>query len=346
MEYDAFISYRHGDGAAARGVVKLLRAFNQKVFIDEDIAAGDEWAPEIWDALAVSRVLLVLWSRSAAKSKFVRREWGRAPEGCRVFALQLDGEPLPEDLGRFNAIGGLDVGGRLLARSVELMRAGKLSPSQAQQKLVDELASDGVVLEPKQKEALAAFLPLVSNSLSWAPLLLTVAALLLLTGVGYVVHEVVEKWRTLTENLSRCEVAKAHLATGLSQCDAEKIQLAESVSRSDADKTAISADLTGCKDELEKQEDLAEDLSHCKDELKDQQEDLDKAQGGLQECKRTITRLENGESLRACNRTIAQLREDNNACSARLRQCRPVPPVIPNNGNFSPSTDGLFRGDP
>lgn len=159
MEYDVFISYRHADGDAARGVSKLLRAFAQRVFIDDGIAAGVEWAPEIWQALAASRSLIVLWSRSAEKSPYVHEEWSRAPAGCRIIALKLDGAPFPPELGRFNAITGLDVAGRLVARSVELMKERKLSPSKAQDQLLEELAADGVVLEEKQKRALAGFLP-------------------------------------------------------------------------------------------------------------------------------------------------------------------------------------------
>jgi hypothetical protein len=167
MPYDAFISYRHADGDAARGVTKLLRAFALTVFIDEGVAAGSEWAPEIWDALAASRTLMVLWSRSAAKSPFVHAEWTRAPQGCRIIPLMLDGEALPPALGKVNAITGLDVAGRLIARSVELMRARKLSPAKAQEQLLRELAADGVVLEEKQKRALAEFLPLLVVSSWW-----------------------------------------------------------------------------------------------------------------------------------------------------------------------------------
>jgi TIR domain len=178
MQYDAFISYRHADGDAARGVAKLLRAFNLKVFIDDAIAAGNEWAPEIWAALDISNTLMVLWSRSAAQSPFVHEEWTRAPATSKVFALALDGQALPPELGKFNAITGLDVAGRLLARSVELMKSEKLSPAKAQEQLLNELAKDGVVLEEKQKRALAVFLPLVAVASWWLPSWLSSAGLL------------------------------------------------------------------------------------------------------------------------------------------------------------------------
>jgi len=176
MQYDAFISYRHADGDAARGVAKLLRAFNLKVYIDDGIAAGAEWAPEIWSALEVSKTLMVLWSRSASQSPHVHEEWTRAPAGCNVFALALDGQTLPPELGKFNAITGLDVAGRLLARSVELMKSEKLSPAKAQERLLAELAKDGIVLEEKQKRALAGLLPLFAVTSWWLPAWLTTAA--------------------------------------------------------------------------------------------------------------------------------------------------------------------------
>ena len=184
MAYDAFISYRHADGDAARGVCKLLRAFSLSVYIDEGIAAGAAWAPEIWQALEVSRSLMVLWSRSAEKSSYVRDEWRNAPAGCRIIALKLDGAALPPSLAPFNAITGLDVAGRLVARSVELMKERRLNPSEAQAQLLAELASDGIVLEEKQKQALAGLLPALAIVPWWLSSSVATAALMLLSGAG------------------------------------------------------------------------------------------------------------------------------------------------------------------
>jgi len=163
MTYDAFISYRRSDRITADGIARFLDAFGLKVFVDRSSRAGAQWEPELRAALAEAKVLVVLWSRSAAQSAWVECEWQNVSPACRVVPLKLDGEALPDELNRLTAVEGLDVGSRLLQRSFELMQQGRLSPAQAQAQLVKELAADGVVLEPKKREALAIFLSFVSG---------------------------------------------------------------------------------------------------------------------------------------------------------------------------------------
>jgi len=163
MTYDAFISYRRSDRITADGIARFLDAFGLKVFVDRSSRAGTNWEPELRAALASAKVLVVLWSRNAAQSTWVEQEWRSVPAACRVVPLKLDGERLPDDLGRLTAVEGLDVGSRLLQRSFELMQQGQLSPSSAQEQLIRELSADGVVLEPKKREALGIFLGFVSG---------------------------------------------------------------------------------------------------------------------------------------------------------------------------------------
>jgi len=163
MVYDAFISYRRSDRITADGVARFLDAFGLTVFVDRSSRAGTNWEPELRAALASAKVLVVLWSRSAAQSAWVEQEWRNVPRECRVVPIKLDGEKLPDELRRLTAVEGLDVGSRLLQRSFELMQQGGLAPSQAQAQLVRELAADGVVLEPKKHEALGIFLGFLSG---------------------------------------------------------------------------------------------------------------------------------------------------------------------------------------
>ncbi len=163
MTYDAFISYRRSDRITADGVARFLDAFGLKVFVDRSSRAGTAWEPELRAALASAKVLVVLWSRSAARSDWVEQEWRSVAPDCRVVPIKLDGEKLPDDLNRLTAVEGLDVGSRLLQRTFELMQQGRLSPAQAQEQLVQELAADGTVLEPKKREALGIFLGFVAG---------------------------------------------------------------------------------------------------------------------------------------------------------------------------------------
>lgn len=158
MAYDAFISYRRSDRITADGVVRFLDAFGLTTFVDRSSRAGTEWEPELWAALASAKVLVVLWSRSAAASSWVEKEWRHVGPQCRIVPVRLDGEPLPQELNRLTAVEGLDVGTRLLQRTFELMRQQGLSPAQTQAQLVQELAEDGIVLEPKRRDALGILL--------------------------------------------------------------------------------------------------------------------------------------------------------------------------------------------
>src|SRR4051812_48177855 len=140
MTYDAFVSYRRSDRITADGVARFLDAFGLSVFVDRSSRAGTAWEPELRAALASAKVLVVLWSRSAAQSDWVEREWRSVAPNCRIVPIKLDGEKLPDELNRLTAVEGLDVGSRLLQRTFELMQQGKMSPVQAQEQLVRELA--------------------------------------------------------------------------------------------------------------------------------------------------------------------------------------------------------------
>lgn len=71
-----FISYSRTDRQRVTGLFKLLEALDHRVFMDErSIRAGRRWQPELEKELYAADVLVVFWTRHAADSKWVRREY-------------------------------------------------------------------------------------------------------------------------------------------------------------------------------------------------------------------------------------------------------------------------------
>jgi hypothetical protein len=92
--YDVFISYTKLDQAAARTVLHLLRAFGQRVFLDEEgIAAGQLWEPAIREAAAQVKTLILIWSRNATASAYIPQELQMVPKECVVLPIMLDSPP-------------------------------------------------------------------------------------------------------------------------------------------------------------------------------------------------------------------------------------------------------------
>jgi hypothetical protein len=130
------------------------------------------------DALQDSRTLLVLWSRNAASSSYMQREWRLVPPACNVIPVRLDSCPLPEDLAHFQGLDGFGISGRILSRTLELTREQKLSGTEANQVILKELEEEGIELEPKQQKALLGFATLTAAS----SLLLALREIRYLTG--------------------------------------------------------------------------------------------------------------------------------------------------------------------
>jgi hypothetical protein len=156
--YDAFISYRRSDERTATAVFELLELFGQRVFLDRRcIRLGQSWESTILVAARNTRTLLVLWSRSAAASSEMRREIHMVADQCRVIPIRLDMSPLPPELSAWQALEGLDVASRILARGRELVVQGKQSTADAMATIVRELRSDGVELTPEQRRRTRAY---------------------------------------------------------------------------------------------------------------------------------------------------------------------------------------------
>jgi hypothetical protein len=77
---DIFISYAKEDREQAAAVAKALENLGWQVFWDRSIPPGKTWDEVIEAAIEAARCMLVLWSRNAVESKWVRAE---AEEGLQ-----------------------------------------------------------------------------------------------------------------------------------------------------------------------------------------------------------------------------------------------------------------------
>lgn len=71
-----FISYSRADRHRAEGLAELLESLGNEVFFDKrSIKGGRMWEKEIYSKIEESDILVVFWTKNAAKSEWVRREY-------------------------------------------------------------------------------------------------------------------------------------------------------------------------------------------------------------------------------------------------------------------------------
>lgn len=94
---DVFISYARSSGESARRIAGALRAAGYSIWIDDDLPAHRDFPTVIEQHLRAAKVVLVLWSADAAKSRWVPAEADVAYEAGTLIQLTLDGAmpPLP-----------------------------------------------------------------------------------------------------------------------------------------------------------------------------------------------------------------------------------------------------------
>ena len=94
---DVFISYARSDEAVARRLAKSLEATGLSVWWDADLPAHRAYSDIIERNLADAKAVVVLWSKSAAVSQWVRAEADFARNAGKLVQAQLDGTlpPMP-----------------------------------------------------------------------------------------------------------------------------------------------------------------------------------------------------------------------------------------------------------
>jgi hypothetical protein len=90
---DIFISYERNDRSAAEAIAAGLEAHGWSVWFDRELVAGQNWDEIIERELEASRCLVVLWSSTSVKSRWVRNEARRGVE--RLVPATLDATRWP-----------------------------------------------------------------------------------------------------------------------------------------------------------------------------------------------------------------------------------------------------------
>ena len=92
---DVFLSYARPSLDDAMRIADCLRAAGYSVWYDESLPAHRAYSDVIAEQLDAAAAVLVLWSKEAAASQWVRSEANRARETGRLVQVRLDGARLP-----------------------------------------------------------------------------------------------------------------------------------------------------------------------------------------------------------------------------------------------------------
>jgi hypothetical protein len=97
---DTFISHSSANRSVAAELEKALEAAGLQVWLDDsEITLGALLGKELQDSIRASRVLILLWSRNAASSRWVKSEWLTAFHLNRyIVPCVLDDTLLPQCL--------------------------------------------------------------------------------------------------------------------------------------------------------------------------------------------------------------------------------------------------------
>lgn len=131
---NVFVSYAHEDRARAQELIQVLSQSGLQVWWDGLIVAGTEFASTTEQALEAASAVIVLWSRSATLSHWVRDEAARGRDrGCLV-PVSLDGAEPPIGFRQFLVISLVNWRGQSDAHEIRsLLHAVHTAQSQALQ---------------------------------------------------------------------------------------------------------------------------------------------------------------------------------------------------------------------
>ena len=103
---DLFASYAREDAAPVIKVQHELQALGISMWIDRDeISAGDKFAEKLDVGLSEARCVLVFYSRHAAESEWVHKEWNVAlKQNKRIIPVRLDDSELPEPMQKLDFV--------------------------------------------------------------------------------------------------------------------------------------------------------------------------------------------------------------------------------------------------
>ncbi|WP_162888120.1 TIR domain-containing protein [Sphingomonas mesophila] len=101
---DVFISYASSDRAVAERIARLLGEAGLTTWWDRHIKGGSEFSRDIEEQLDSAAKVLVLWSKEAVKSRWVRDEASVAADSGRLVAATIDGTAAPLGFRQFQTV--------------------------------------------------------------------------------------------------------------------------------------------------------------------------------------------------------------------------------------------------
>ena len=101
---DVFLSYARGDRAAAERLANAIGDTGLTVWWDRHIKGGSEFSRDIEHQLETAGRVLVLWSKEAVNSRWVRDEASVAADSKRLVSTTIDGTPPPLGFRQFQTI--------------------------------------------------------------------------------------------------------------------------------------------------------------------------------------------------------------------------------------------------
>ncbi len=101
---DVFLSYARGDRALAERLAHAISETGLTVWWDRHIKGGAEFSRDIETELDAAAKVVVLWSKEAVNSRWVRDEASVAADSKRLVSATIDGTPPPLGFRQFQTI--------------------------------------------------------------------------------------------------------------------------------------------------------------------------------------------------------------------------------------------------
>ena len=101
---DVFLSYARGDRALAERLAHAIADSGLSVWWDRHIKGGAEFSRDIETELDAAAKIVVLWSKEAVNSRWVRDEASVAADSKRLVSVTIDGTPPPLGFRQFQTI--------------------------------------------------------------------------------------------------------------------------------------------------------------------------------------------------------------------------------------------------
>src|SRR4051812_25724942 len=99
---DVFISYARENQVFAQRVAEAVRREGYDVFWDDDLPPHLSYGEVITEKIGSARAAIVIWSKDAAASEWVRAEADLARSHKKLIQTSIDDHPLPMPSTRSN----------------------------------------------------------------------------------------------------------------------------------------------------------------------------------------------------------------------------------------------------